>query len=243
MSGFRRAGVHPFNPNAITVTENTSMDSSSTPSRDESGNMPSTSTSTDATTPPISNAVAVNSSTLPTPTDSTTAAGTLDKPSSEVESDFTFSADQEEVNKRRYQEGYDFPDAMYEEWLNLHHPGSSRPTSSPILPPQPLSLSEHFSVVTPLTPVVADRSNPCSSLSLNTPKITPTSLSSGKSNETPPRKHFVVPSAYTSSVPTKVKPCTVVDKCRNTQTVGRERAEKEERTRDEGTKETREGRK
>ena len=47
MSGFRRAGVHPFNPNAITVTENTSMNSSSTPSRDKSGDMPSTSTSTD----------------------------------------------------------------------------------------------------------------------------------------------------------------------------------------------------
>ena len=115
MSGFLRAGVHPFNPNAITVTENTSMDSSSTHSRDESGDVPSTSTSTDAITPPISNAVAVNSSTLPTPTDSTTAAGTLNQPSSEVESDFTFSADQEELNKRRYQEGYDLPDAMYEE--------------------------------------------------------------------------------------------------------------------------------
>ena len=87
--------------------------------------MLSTSTSTDAITPPISNAVAVNSSTLPTPTDSTTAARTLGKLSSEVESDFTFSADQEEVNKRRYQKGYDLPDAMYEEWLKLHHPESS----------------------------------------------------------------------------------------------------------------------
>ena len=206
MSGFRKAGVYPFNPNAITIIENTSMDSSSTPSRDESGDMPSTSTSTDATTPPISNAVAVNSSTLPTPTDSTTAAGTLNQPSSEVESDFTYSADQEELNKRRYQEGYDLPDAMYEEWLKLHHPESSRPISSPILSPQPLSLSEYFSGVTPLTPVAADHSKTCCSSSLKPPEITPTSLSSGKSNDTPLRKHLVVPSASTPSVPTKAKP-------------------------------------
>ena len=149
MSGFRRAGVHPFNPNAITVSENTSKDSSSTPSRDHSDDMPSTPTSTDATTPPISNAVTANSSTLLTPTDSTTDAGTLDQLSSEVESDLTFSADQEELYKRRYQEGYDIPATMYEEWLKLRHPQSSRPTSSPILSPQAISLSEHFSGVTP----------------------------------------------------------------------------------------------
>ena len=149
MSGFRRAGVHPFNPNAITVSENTSKDSSSTPSRDHSDDMPSTPTSTYATTPPISNAVTANSSTLLTPTDSTTDAGTLDQLSSEVESDLTFSADQDELYKRRYQEGYDIPDTMYEEWLKLRHPQLSRPTSSPILSPQAISLSEHFSGVTP----------------------------------------------------------------------------------------------
>ena len=202
MSGFRRAGVHPFNPNAITVSENTSKDSSSTPRRDDSDDMPSTPTSTDATTPPISNAVIANSSTLPTPTDSTTDAGTLDQLSSEVESDFTFSADQEELYKRRYQEGYDIPDTMYEEWLKLRHPQSSPPTSSPILSPQAISLSEHFSGVTPLTPVAAD-SKPCSSSSLKSPETSPTSLSNGKSNDTPLRKHLVVPSA---SVPTKAKP-------------------------------------
>ena len=111
MSGFRRAGVHPFNPNAICCSEDSRSDPSSS---HLSGETPSK--STDATNPPIGNAVTFNNSTQLTPTGSSTAADTPDQPPKAVESDVTFSVDEEELYRCRYEEGYDLPDPRYEEW-------------------------------------------------------------------------------------------------------------------------------
>ena len=231
MAGFRRAGVYPFNPNAITLTEDTSADTCSSPSRVEVDTSHQTSSMSaadetasvnNAATTVISCTATVSSQCLP----GDNSVGTGPSHSSPTEDTFdrtlntAFSDEREERFERRYQEGYDLPDPLYEEWLKRHHPESSQATLPPLPSEQELSLSEQFAEVSPLTPVavnISKTSDPSSSSSItpsrNTPVLpsrsTPVLLSSGSSGRERDdllSKHLVVPSASTPAGPKKVPP-------------------------------------
>ena len=138
---------------------------------------------------------------------SSATADMLDRPLNNV-----FSAKQEEHFERRLEEGYDLPDPVYEEWLKLRHPQSSWATSPPMPLGQKLSLSDHFTGVSLLTPVAANISTTSISLSATSSKPagnTPTlvsSGSSGKDKDDSLSKQLVVPSAATPVGPKRAPP-------------------------------------
>ena len=148
MSGFQRAGVFPFNPSAVSVTDDTNMDSSFPPSQPK----PSAETKSRSPTVPDLNTpdtVSIKSS-APFPPESSVAGPSTGK------SDSSFSVQREELFQPRYEEGYDLFHPEYEKWLKLRHPEGSGTTSS-IYHSQPeTSLAAHFSKVTPLTQVAVD---------------------------------------------------------------------------------------
>ena len=43
----------------------------------------------------------------------------------------SFTVDQEQKYTRRYEEGYDLPDAEYDAWLRAHHPDHLRVATQP----------------------------------------------------------------------------------------------------------------
>ena len=176
---FRRAGVYPYNPNAITLTENTNSDMCITPSSIDYEPSTLTPTTTSlATAPVLTMSCAMGGSSaclsavtttagVPTPSSSENTSNTA---SSIMVSVGALSADEVEHFECRCEAGYDVPDAVYEEWLKLHHPELSQTsvhvTFPPTLSAQELSLSEQLSAVTPLTPVAVDiHSNSASSSS------------------------------------------------------------------------------
>ena len=95
VAGFKKCGVHPFNRNAILTLDSDS--SGDTPP--SSSSVPSASTSS-ATTPPVN----------------------TDSPNPDTSSPQSFPPEKVELFQRRYEEGYDIPDAEYEAWLKIAHP-------------------------------------------------------------------------------------------------------------------------
>ena len=75
------------------------------------------------------------------------------------------SAEEVERFERRYNEGFDLPDPVYQAWVKVHHPDTSTsPLTSKGLEP---SLAELFSAVPPQSPVTLDvRLTPVSSSGL-----------------------------------------------------------------------------
>ena len=150
IAGFRRAGLYPLNPNAISLTEDTSSDMCSTPSRyevnssDQDASHQTSPSSAVITTLSVDNTAVTGDSTpsctatessqcLPNvaaPSHSSTAGDISDRTSNTV-----FSAEQEEHFERRYEGGYDLPDPVYEEWLSyvtLHLFGPLHPLAPPL---------------------------------------------------------------------------------------------------------------
>ena len=97
-SGFRRAGVIPFNPDAVLVT---STISETPPSSSNSSSL----TTEDCSDTPESGAVndKENDATVSSPPP-------------------TFTAEQIALFERRYEEGYNLYDPKYNEWLHFFHP-------------------------------------------------------------------------------------------------------------------------
>ena len=219
IAGFRRAGLYPFNPNAISLTEDTSSDMCCTPSRYEANSSdqdashqtsPSSAVTGDSTPSCTATECLPN---VAAPSHSSTAGDISDRTSNTV-----FSAEQEEHFERRYEGGYDLPDPVYEEWLKLRHPPSFRATSPPgTSSGQELSLSDQFTAVSPLTPValnvtiVSGASTSSGATSSKPTEHTPTLLSSGSSGSSGRKKddslskQLVVPSAATPAGPKKAE--------------------------------------
>jgi len=129
-SGFRRAGVYPYNPNAIKIPDN----------------QPSKPTEQSGA------AIAGGAATV----DSAATAGSVaNVPSSPSP---TFTQEQEDLFERRYEEKYDLYDSEYISWLELNHP-EAVPTDRYSLitassAENEMDLLSEFSNVTPTEPVM-----------------------------------------------------------------------------------------
>ena len=129
-SGFRRAGVYPYNPNAIKIPDN----------------QPSKPTEQSGA------AIAGGAATV----DSAATAGSVaNVPSSPSP---TFTQEQEDLFERRYEEKYDQYDSEYISWLELNHP-EAVPTDRYSLitassAENEMDLLSEFSNVTPTEPVM-----------------------------------------------------------------------------------------
>ena len=71
-----------------------------------------------------------------------------------------FTAEQEQLFQRRYEEGYDLPDPHYRQWLTLHHPDSISSNQRGCVPPDETlgSLADLFSSVEPQSPLTMTES-------------------------------------------------------------------------------------
>ena len=201
-SGFRRAGVYLLDQNVLTLTEVCNP-----PTALESEASSSSNTTTAAS---VSNVEATPVSTMPSAAHTdidesadvpagTSATNTqLDSAAVSVEN---LSAKEVERFERRYNEGFDLPDPVYQVWVEVHHPNTSTsPLTSKGLEP---SLAELFSAVPPQSPVTLDvRLTPVSS-SASTSSGVPSSgsSSSGVPSSASTSKHLSAnsPSLATSS--------------------------------------------
>ena len=138
-SGFQKAGVYPFNPDAIKIPTDSQHQSECT---DQS---------------------------------SVTA---LSNPAQAVLSSppLVFTADQEALNQRRYEENYDLYDPEYFSWLEMHHPDAmpleqhlriEASTSEP-----DVDLLSEFSYVPPAEPLIINETESTPSPSISTPMPT-----------------------------------------------------------------------
>ena len=166
ISGFRRAGVYPLDRNVLTLTEVCNP-----PTALESEALSSSNTTTVAS---VINVEITPVSTMPSAAHTdldesadvpagTSAMNTqLDSAAVSVEN---LSAEEVERFERRYNEGFDLPDPVYQAWVKVHHPDTSTsPLTSKGLEP---SLAELFSAVPPQSPVTLDvRLTPVSSSGL-----------------------------------------------------------------------------
>ena len=246
MAGFRRAGVYPYNPKAIAISESTGSDLPSTSiSADSSHSVTNAVTddtvTDDTTTTPVttlpsggaesstsaSNSIGETSNTLhvlPSITSTDETSDTLSHSSISIDA---LSADMVELFKRRYEEGFDLPDPVYQEWLKLHYPESLQATATLPTPqtsahtPE-LSVAEQFSHVTPLNPVASDIHSSLtasssssvftSSSASSRPHGGPASgscvlsSSSGEKKDSALSKQLVLPSVYTPVGPTRSQP-------------------------------------
>ena len=206
MAGFRRAGVFPFNPKAITATSELStspgLSGGSSGAPGPSGSSTSPGGSSGAPGPSGSSTSPGGSSGAPGPSGNSTSPGS---------SSLTFTPEQLDRFQIRYEEGCDvYLDSDYVRWLQLNHP-EALPADDPTAS---LSLTEHFSEVTPITPVSDHAGQPPTSHGSNTRSSAASSSDStgrilpspqGSTKDDVVSKYLVVPGFSTPSVP-KIAP-------------------------------------
>lgn len=110
VSGFKKCGVHPFNRNAIPVSDESS-DAEPHTKRNAAENNPTLSSDDSSYETPY-----------PAETDT---SGEYKEPNIDSDDSTVFTAEQIERFNRRHEEGYDLPDPIYEDWLKLNHPDAA----------------------------------------------------------------------------------------------------------------------
>ena len=181
MAGFRKAGVYPYNPQAVTVTEGVGPLSDSTSDHELSTcDAPHTMVAT----PGLSNSMTSTPVLMTTTPESSGTMTSTSEPSVSGPSNLlmvtpgtSFTQEQHQRYQTRFEEGFDVPgDAEYFNWLRLNHPDAAFLNSynqTPCLDADmglnvagvssDISLTQVFSNVSPLSAVASNIRSPLSS--------------------------------------------------------------------------------
>ena len=168
-AGFKTCGVYPLDPSAIRVVhsiESLASQAHDQPSRSSlNDDQPSGSSLNDDQPSGSSlndghpNDTAIHDLSAHPSNSSALESGSYQSNVDNGGNDFT--AEQEELFKKRYEEGYDlFIDADYVKWIKIHYPDTSLPIDN-------ASISDFFSDIAPASPVEISVSSPVSPLPLN----------------------------------------------------------------------------
>ena len=156
VAGFKSCGVYPLDSSAIQVLLSEGNEGSSACQVQQSRGSLNDEHSGDTAIQDLSSQINDSSAIQVLETESCTGNQSSVAHFDNDGSDFT--AEQEELYKKRYEEGYDlFIDADYVRWIKIHHPDTSLPTDSALV-------CDFFSDIIPASPL-GNLENPL----LNTP--------------------------------------------------------------------------
>ena len=121
-AGFRRSGIYPFNPDIIDYSVPT-IDDISNPTNSEQASLAVTinhqPSPDDVTT---LSPVASNSYNLSLDSNFAVTNPQLSSSAIDGQHQVIFSSEQEQLFQKRYEEQYDLPDPVYQQWLRINHP-------------------------------------------------------------------------------------------------------------------------
>ena len=177
MSGFRRAGVYPLNPEAVAITEQ--------PDHSHSEDSPSTQPMTHDS--PEASAESVPSP-EPVPSAGSSLASTLHLSATCDAAGPSFTQEQIRHFETRYEEGFDIADDQdYINWLRINHPDSPKnQVQMEVVKSCHASIAQHFADVSPLQQISIG----------DVPDSPPSAL---LNSENPPATSLTPPSALQNS--------------------------------------------